>query len=230
MLKKILKWILKIIAGAVILSVLWVVFLKFIPPPFGMAMFFRTVEYALDGEFIRMEKDWADYDEISHNFFRAVIASEDARFLQHSGIDWKAVDRAKKYNERNKGRKKQGASTISMQTAKNVFLCHDRTYLRKALELYFTVLIEAVWGKKRILEMYANVVEFGKGLYGVEAASQKFYGKPASKLTQHQAAMLAAMLPSPRRWNPLKPTKYLKKRQGWALARMNSISLKKLEE
>lgn len=229
MFKKIFKWTISIIAGAILLSVLWVVMLKFLPPPFGMAMFFRTFEYAFKGELVGMEKQWKGYDEISPNFFRAVIAAEDARFFTHSGFDWKAIDRAKRYNEIHKGRKKQGASTISMQTAKNTFLCHSRNYVRKGLEAYFTVLIEAIWGKKRILVMYANVVEFGKGVYGVEAASQKYFGRSAKDISKSQAALLAAVLPNPRLWNPAKPTKYNLNRQKWIQGRMGSISLRKIE-
>lgn len=229
MIKKIFKWTFYFISGVILSSVLWVVLLKFINPPFGNAMFFRTIEYALQGELVGMEKDWKCYDDISPHFFRAVIAAEDARFARHSGFDWDAIDRAKRYNKIHKGKKKQGASTISMQTAKNAFLCHSRTYIRKGFEAYFTVLIEAIWGKKRILEVYANIVEFGKGVYGVEAASMKYFGKNAKHLTKAEAALLASVLPNPRLWNPAKPTKYNLKRQRWVMNRMNSISLRKIE-
>jgi len=187
----------------------------------------RIVEGAFDGKMIGVEKDWESWDNISKNFYRAVVSAEDARFMQHSGIDWKAVEAAQKYNERHKGKKKRGASTITMQTAKNAFLWHGRNYVRKGLEAYFTILIETIWGKKRILEVYANIVEFGEGLYGVEAAAQKYFKKPASKLTKREAALLAAILPNPRLWNPARPTAYLNKRANWVMARMNSVRIPK---
>jgi monofunctional biosynthetic peptidoglycan transglycosylase len=213
--------------GFVILSVMGVVIFKFINFPATPIMVIRIVEGAFDGKMIGIEKDWESWENISKNFYRAVVAAEDARFMQHDGIDWKAVEAAQKYNERHKGKKKRGASTITMQTAKNAFLWHGRNYLRKGLEAYFTILIETIWGKKRILEVYANIVEFGEGLYGVEAASQKYFKKPASKLTKREAALLAAILPNPRLWNPAKPTAYLNKRANWVMARMNSVRIPK---
>lgn len=225
--KKILKWLLLSIAAFVIISVFWVLMYKFINPPATPIMFIRVVESWFDGESIGIEKDWVSWDKINKNFYRAALAAEDARFMQHDGIDWKAVEAARKYNERHKGKKKRGASTITMQTAKNAFLWHGRNYLRKGLEAYFSILIETIWGKKRILEVYANIVEFGEGLYGVEAASQKYFKKPASKLTRRQAALLAAILPNPRLWNPARPTKYLSKRAGTIMARMNHVRIPK---
>lgn len=220
-----MKWLLLIAAAFVLYSVLWVVMYKFINPPATPVMFIRVAEGWIDGESIGIEKDWVDWEEINRNFFRAAVAAEDARFMQHGGIDWKAVKAARKYNEKHKGKKKRGASTITMQTAKNAFLWHGRNYLRKGLEAYFTILIEAIWGKKRILEVYANIVEFGEGLYGIEAASQKYFNKPAERLTKRQAALLAAILPNPRLWNPARPTKYLNKRAGTIMARMNQVQI-----
>jgi monofunctional glycosyltransferase len=220
-------WLIYATAGFVILSVMGVVIFKFINFPATPIMAIRIVEGIFDGKMIGIEKDWECWDNINKNFYRAAVAAEDARFMQHSGIDWKAVEAAKKYNERHKGKKKRGASTITMQTAKNAFLWHGRNYVRKGLEAYFTILIETIWGKKRILEVYANIVEFGEGLYGVEAASQKYFKKPASKLTKREAALLAAILPNPRLWNPAKPTAYLNKRANWIMARMNSVRIPK---
>lgn len=222
-----MKWLLYAIAGFVVLSVLGVIVFKFINFPATPIMGIRIVEGAFDGKMIGVEKDWESWDNISKNFYRAVVSAEDARFMQHSGIDWKAVEAAQKYNERHKGKKKRGASTITMQTAKNAFLWHGRNYVRKGLEAYFTILIETIWGKKRILEVYANIVEFGEGLYGVEAAAQKYFKKPASKLTKREAALLAAILPNPRLWNPARPTAYLNKRANWVMARMNSVRIPK---
>ncbi len=155
------------------------------------------------------------------NVFKAVMSGEDARFMQHEGFDWKAIERAQRLNKTRK--RPLGASTISMQTSKNTFLWHGRNYVRKGLEAYYTVLIEALWGKKRILEVYVNVIEWGDGIYGVEAASKFYFNKSASQLTQREAALLAAVIPNPRRRNPAKPTPYILKRASFIQGRMNSI-------
>jgi len=212
------------------LSVFTVVLYKFVPPPVTPHMIIRVFEGVIEGNLVWIDKDWVQYEEISPNVFRAVIGAEDARFMRHNGVDWRAVEDAKRYNERHKGRKKRGASTITMQTAKNTFLPHARNYVRKAVEVYFTYLIEYIWGKKRILEVYANVVEWGPGLYGVEAASQKFFNKSAVKLTKREAALLASVLPNPRRWSPDKPTQYIKRRVEWIMNRMNSVAIPKKDK
>ena len=209
----------------VVSSVLFVTVYKFIDPPFTPIMVIRIYEGWFDGRNITIHKDWVDYNEISPNFFKAVIASEDGKFFQHSGFDWQAIERAYKYNKRHKGRKKQGASTISMQTAKNVFLWHGRVYLRKALEAYFTVLIEWIWGKQRILEVYANVIEFGEGIYGVEEAAERFFGTSAANLSPREAVLLTAVLPNPRRWSPDAPTNYIRKRAATIRERMRAVHL-----
>ncbi len=209
------------IAGSVILVVIF----KFIPPPVTPLMIIRVVESIGEVEAVGIEKKWVGYEDISPNLFRAVISGEDGRFMRHGGIDWRAVEHAQRYNKIHKGKRVHGASTITMQTAKNTFLWHDRNFIRKGLEVYFTYLIEFIWGKKRILEIYANVVEFGKGLYGAEAASQKYFNKPASKLTKREAALMAAVLPNPRKWSPARPTKYIEKRSAFIRGRMNSIAL-----
>ncbi len=221
-----MKLILISLAVFIISSLVAVVATKFVNPPFTPIMVIRIFEGWFDGRNITIHKDYVGYDEISPNFFRAVIASEDKKFYRHNGFDWQAIDRAYKYNKIHKGRKKLGASTISMQTAKNVFLWHGRVYLRKALEAYFTVLIEWIWGKQRILEVYANVIEFGEGIYGVEEASKRFFGKPAIKLTPKEASLLAAVLPNPRRWSPIQPTRYIKKRANNIRQRLRAIPLK----
>jgi len=206
-------------------SIFWVLAYKIMPPPATPIMFIRLFEGS-EG----INKQWKSYENISPNLFKAVIAAEDARFFEHKGIDWDAVEDAKKYNAKHKGKKKRGASTITMQTAKNAFLWHGRNWARKGMEVYFTYLIELVWGKKRILEIYVNIIEFGDGLYGAEAASQEYFGKSASKLTKREAALLAAVLPNPRRWNPAKPTAYINSRAGTIQARMNAVSLKSITE
>jgi monofunctional glycosyltransferase len=224
------KWLFYVIIGAFLGSILMVVIYKFVPAPYTPLMFLRVIEGAFDGKSVGIDKDWVSYDEISTYFFRAVISGEDARFMKHGGIDWRAVEAAKKYNERNQGKKLRGASTVTMQTAKNVFLWPGRNYVRKAFEVYFTYLIEAIWGKQRILEMYANVVELGDGVYGVEAASQKYFGKPAKNLSKREAALIASVLPNPRRWSPAAPTKYINKRVGFIMGRMNSVAIPKVNQ
>jgi monofunctional biosynthetic peptidoglycan transglycosylase len=190
-------------------------------------MVLRVVEGIFEGKTIGIDKDWESYNNISPNLIRAVVSGEDRKFMSHKGFDWDAIDAAKKYNQRQKGKKLRGASTITMQTAKNTFLWHGRNYIRKGMEAYFTVLIEAVWGKKRILEVYVNVVEFGEGIYGAEAASQKFFGKPAKDLTKREAALLAAVLPNPRRWSPASPTPYIMKRVAFIMGRMGGMRIPK---
>lgn len=224
---KIIKFILWSIAAFFAFSILTVVVYRFVPPPITPLMVIRMLEGGIEGRWVGIEKDWVSYDEISPNLFRAVTSAEDGRFMRHNGIDWKAVEAAKKYNEAKKGKKLRGASTISMQTAKNTFLWHGRNYVRKGLEAYFTYLIEYIWGKKRILEVYVNVIEWGDGVYGAEAASQKYFGKSASALSKREAALLAAVLPNPRRWAPNVPTKYINRRVRFIQGRMNSMPLPK---
>ncbi len=171
----------------------------------------RTIEYGLDGKWVPINKDWVTIDEISPHLQKAVIASEDPKFLSHYGFDFKAIARAIHANKKRKV--KMGASTITQQTAKNVFLYPARTYFRKALEAYFTILMEMLWDKKRILEVYLNVIELGPGVYGAEAASRYYWKKPASKLTQGESQLFAAILPNPRRWNPKRPTNLVLKRR-----------------
>ncbi len=225
--KKILKWTLKLVIGFVIGSVLLVAVYAVIRPPFTILMVERVVEGWFDGKSVGIDKQWRSYEEISPNVFKALMSGEDAKFLSHDGFDWKAIERARERNKRSDGKKLYGASTISMQTAKNVFLWPGRNYIRKALEAYFTVLIEAVWGKKRILEVYANVIEWGDGIYGVEAAAQFYFKKSAKNLSAGEAALLASIVPNPRRWSASKPTSYIMKRKGFILARMNSIAVPK---
>jgi monofunctional biosynthetic peptidoglycan transglycosylase len=173
----------------------------------------RTIEYAFQGKWVSINKDWVSIDEISPHLQKAVIASEDPKFLSHNGFDFEAILKAIDANKRRKV--KMGASTISQQTAKNVFLYPSRTYLRKGLEVYFTLLMEALWDKRRILEVYLNVIELGPGIYGAEAAAQYYWKKPASKLTLGEAQLFAAILPNPRRWNPKKPTNFVLRRRNF---------------
>jgi monofunctional biosynthetic peptidoglycan transglycosylase len=163
-----------------------------------------------------------DYDEMSYQAKLAVISSEDQIFPDHSGFDWKNIRKAMKYNQKKPGRIR-GASTISQQVAKNVFLWQGKSYVRKGLEAYFTKMIEWIWGKKRILEVYLNVIEMGKGIYGIEAAAQTYFKKPATKLTRREAAMIAACLPNPKKFTvkPLHP--HIVGRSSWILRQMNNL-------
>lgn len=189
---------------------------RFVPPPITPLMVIRLIS----GE--GLHKTWKSYTDISPNLARAVIASEDARFCLHNGFDWRALDKAWARNQHN--RRILGGSTISNQTAKNVFLWPDRTYIRKAIEFYFTVLIEAFWGKKRILEIYLNVIEWGPGTYGAEAAARFHFKKSAHDLTRREAALLAAILPNPRHWSASKPSAYIRGRASTIEARMAAVA------
>ncbi len=190
-------------------------------------MVIRVFEGWFEGRNIGIEKSWVSYDDVSPNMFRAVISGEDAKFMRHDGFDWNAIETAKRYNASHHGNKMRGASTITMQTAKNAFLWHGRNYVRKGLEAYFTFLIEKIWGKKRILEVYVNIIELGEGIYGVEAASRHFFSKTAKELTKREAALLASVLPNPRRWSPAEPTQYIEGRVSFIQGRMGGIGLPK---
>lgn len=191
------------------LSVLWVVALKWIPVVRTPLMDIRAREYRGDDSY-KFRKHWVKLEDISDNLVLAVMSSEDSRFLDHKGFD--RVEIRKALDEKKSGKRVRGASTISQQTAKNVFLTPCRTVVRKVLEAYFTVLIENIWGKRRIMEVYLNVAEFGKGVYGAEAAAKQYFDKPASKLSARESAMLAACLPSPLKRNPARPSDYLRQR------------------
>lgn len=219
------KLIFKIIVLFILGSVFLVAVYTVINPPITPLMLLRPIEGIIQGKLVGIDKDWVDYEEISPNLFRAVISAEDGKFLRHDGFDWNAIKRARRINTMRKGKKIIGASTISMQTSKNVFLWQGRNYIRKGLEAYFTILIEAIWGKKRILEIYVNSIEWGNGIYGVEAASQQYFKKSAKTITKREAALLAAVLPNPRKWSPAAPTGYIKQRSNGIQARMGGIAL-----
>ena len=184
--------------------VLAVIVFRFVPPPVTPLMVIRAVE----GK--GLDHRWKSINKVSPALPRALIAAEDAKFCDHRGFDFEALQKAYANNE--KGRKIRGGSTISQQTAKNVFLWPGRSYVRKGLEAWFTVLIETFWGKKRIMEVYLNSIEYGPGIYGAEAASRRYFGIGADKLSSAQAARLAAILPSPLKWKVVKPGRYVAKR------------------
>lgn len=221
MVKKIFRWIWKAMLWFFGLSILSVIIFKWVPVPITPLMITRAVDHKLDGKEMTCSHDWEPLENISPNLQRAVIASEDGNFLKHNGFDFKAMQKAFKNN--NKGRKLKGGSTISQQTAKNVFLWQGRSYIRKGLEAYFTVLIELLWGKERIMEVYLNSIEMGDGVYGAQAAAEHWYQKDAANLTTIQAASIAAILPSPRRYKATNSGPYVSKRKNKIVRIMRHI-------
>ena len=203
------------------ISIFLVVFFKFIPVPFTPLMVIRIIENKSSGKEIYFGHDWVPIEHISNNLQKAVIASEDGTFLTHHGFDFNALQKAYENNE--KGRRIKGGSTISQQTAKNVFLWQGRSYFRKGLEAYFTVLIELVWGKERIMEVYLNSIEMGDGIYGAQAATQYWYRKDASSLTMMQAAGIAAILPNPRKYKATGSSSYINNRKARIVRVMRHI-------
>lgn len=218
--RRTLRWLARALALFVGITVIVTALYGFIPPPITPLMVIRLFE----GDWI--SKDWVPYEEISPNLARAVIAAEDSGFCAHWGYDFEAIEKALKHNEKSK--RLRGGSTISNQTAKNTFLWPGdfwlTRYARKAVEPYFTALIELMWGKKRILEVYLNVAEWGRGVYGAEAAAQYHFHKSAADLTRREAALLAAVLPSPRRSSAGKPSNYISRRASTIQARMNDTA------
>ena len=190
---------------------LWVLVLGWCPVYVTPLMIQRSVQYRNDKSF-QTRKTWVPYERISPEMARAVIASEDNLFDKHNGFDWKAIRQAQKEYE--SGRRRRGGSTISQQTAKNVFLLPHKSMVRKGFEAYFTVLIELMWDKERIMEVYLNVAEMGKGIYGVEAAAEAYFGTSAAKLTRRQACLIAACLPNPVKRNAGRPSPYISRRAG----------------
>jgi monofunctional biosynthetic peptidoglycan transglycosylase len=219
---RLLRGLLLVVAAWATLIVGSVVALRWIDPPFTAFM----VESRIGALFSRepgyqFRHDWRDWDRISKNAALAVVASEDQLFPNHNGFDFKQIDKALEAHER--GRRVRGASTISQQVAKNLFLWPGQSWVRKGFEAGITVLIEACWDKRRILEVYLNVAEFGRGTYGVQAASRRFFRKDANRLTAAEAALLAAVLPAPKRFKVDAPSRYVRIRQAWIVEQMASL-------
>ncbi len=202
----------------IILSFALVFLFKWIPIPITSLMVIRNIEQYQDDKPITWEHDWVSIDKISSNLQLAVICSEDQNFLKHNGFDIKAIEKALENNK--KGKRVRGASTISQQTAKNVFLWPDRSWLRKGLETYFTFLIELTWSKERIMEVYLNSIEMGNGIYGAEAAAQYWYNKSAAKLSPMEAASIAAILPNPLQYKAHPASNYITGRKLWIKKQM----------
>lgn len=215
-------WIWKLPLLLALLSVVQVLALRFIDPPFTSFMAIRQFEALRAGDTgFRIAHDWRDLEEIGPSLPLAVVAAEDQNFLRHRGFDLEAIERALEHNAR--GGRVRGGSTISQQLAKNLFLWSGRSWVRKGLEAWYTGLIEALWPKRRILEVYVNVVEFGDGIYGAQAAARSFWGKDAGALTTSQSAHLAAVLPSPRRYSAHRPGPYVQKRARWIERNMRNL-------
>lgn len=216
------KIIRRIVAAFFASTILVVVAYKFIPVWFTPLMFIRTAQHVSSGEMPRLHHHWVPIEEITPDMPIAVMASEDQRFLIHHGFDFDAIQKAVERNMK-AGKKKYGASTISQQTAKNVFLWPGRSWLRKGLEMYFTTLIELVWGKERIMEVYLNSIEMGDGIYGVDAVAEHHFGKTASSLSKRDCALIAATLPNPRRFSSKDPSQYMRKRQRQIVKEMKHV-------
>ena len=229
-------WLWKLPLAFVVFSIAQVLALRFIDPPFSMFMVARQLDAALAGDVrFRIAHDWRDMDAMSANLPLALVASEDQNFASHNGFDFVAIEKAHKHNEKmveraeKRGkpvRRLRGASTISQQTAKNLFLWQGRgptRWLRKGLEVWYTALIELLWPKTRILEMYANVAEFGDGIYGGQAAARSFFRKDAARLSAAEAARLAAVLPSPKRYSAARPGPYVQRRARSIERQMRAI-------
>lgn len=211
---KLIKRLIYIVLIFQILSVFWG---RFFNPIITWTQLGGIIQYQ------KLNRDYVAYDEIGSWVKKAVIASEDQNFYKHNGFDIKAIERAIKNNE--KGKKIQGGSTISQQTAKNIFLWNGRNWFRKGLEVIYTFVIEKLWSKEIILERYLNSIEMGQGVFGVEAASQYYFGKSAKNLTKSEAAWIAVVLPNPKKYDPKNPTPYLRKKHNWVMKQMNHISL-----
>ena len=212
------KKIKKLIFILILANILFIVWGKFYNPPVTITQIGGLMQYG------KLKRDYVSYEEMGSNVKKAVIASEDQAFFSHNGFDYKAIEKAMKHNEQ--GKKLRGGSTISQQTAKNIFLWQGRSWIRKGIEAVYTFIIELVWGKDVILERYLNSIEMGRGVFGVEAASEYYFNKNAKNLTKSEAAWIAAILPNPKKYDPKNPSSYLKRKHSWIMRQMNNVNLK----
>lgn len=219
--KKMRKFILGSILYFLVSTCLIVIIFRFFPLPISSFMIQQKISDVLNGRSGTIEYDWVSFDKISNSIKLAVIAGEDQKFFDHFGFDIESIEKAIKQNKRRKITR--GASTITQQTAKNLFLWADKSFIRKGLEAYFTLLLELFWSKDRILEVYLNIAQFGNDVYGVQEASERYFKKDANQLTDLNAAMLAAVLPNPNRYIVNSPTSYQKRRIVWILKQMRQL-------
>ncbi|MDT0676362.1 monofunctional biosynthetic peptidoglycan transglycosylase [Autumnicola musiva] len=217
MIKRIFRFLLKIIGYLLLFSIFMVLIYKWLPVPLTPLMAIRYFENPEED----IHHEWVPIEEISDRLQLAVIASEDQNFPNHNGFDFEAIEKAIENNK--KGKRVRGASTISQQTAKNIFLWPERSWFRKGMEVYFTFLIELFWSKERILEVYLNSIEMGKSIYGAEAAAKTWFGKPAANLSAYEAAAIAAILPNPRVYRANPASNYIQQRKNWIVRQMNNL-------
>lgn len=218
--KQLIKWIVVAFFASTILSV---VALRWLPVFFTPLMFIRLGQQLQAGQELTLHHHWVSIEQMAPSLPTAVMASEDARFLEHHGFDYKAIEHAAMRNMKHPEKNKMGASTISQQTAKNVFLWPGRSWLRKGFEVYFTTLIELMWPKQRIMEVYLNSIEMGDGIYGADAVAEWHFGTTAAELSAEQCALIAVSLPNPRRFNSASPSTYMLKRQQRILHEMKFV-------
>jgi monofunctional biosynthetic peptidoglycan transglycosylase len=217
----VVRWVGRALGVVVVAFLGLVAAYRVVDPPVTPLMLRNAFAYGIT-------KQWRDLDHIAPALVRAVVAAEDAQFLEHHGVDWEAIRHARDYNARHGDEPRRGGSTITMQCARNVFLWSGKSYVRKALEVGIAYAIEAVWGKRRILEIYLNVIEWGPGVYGVEAAARRSFGVSAAELDARQAALLAAVLPNPLRWSPAAPTRYLAAQAAVIARRATHVHVERL--
>ena len=218
--RAIIRWTVVAFLGSTILAV---VALRFLPVYFTPLMFIRCYEQMTEGKSLKMKHHWVPLNKISPSLPMAVMASEDAKFLKHHGFDYQAIEHAAERNRKHPEKRKLGASTISQQTAKNVFLWPGRSWVRKGFEVYFTALIELMWPKERIMEVYLNSIEMGDGIYGADAVAEEHFGTDAQNLTKAQCALIAATLPNPRKFSSKNPSAYMRKRQARIMREMKYV-------
>ena len=218
--RAIIRWTVVAFLGSTILAV---VALRFLPVYFTPLMFIRCYEQMTEGKSLKMKHHWVPMNKISPSLPMAVMASEDAKFLKHHGFDYQAIEHAAERNRKHPEKRKLGASTISQQTAKNVFLWPGRSWVRKGFEVYFTALIELMWPKERIMEVYLNSIEMGDGIYGADAVAEEHFGTDALSLTKAQCALIAATLPNPRKFSSKNPSGYMLKRQARIMREMKYV-------
>lgn len=227
-LRAIQKWLQRIVIFFFASTILAVLAYRWLPVPATPLMFIRCAQQVRHGQQLRLRHHWVPLDSMSKYMPVAVMASEDQLFMQHHGFDFNAIGQAVK--ERQAGKRQRGGSTISQQTAKNVFLWPTQSWLRKGLETYFTALIEICWSKRRIMEVYLNSIEMGDGIYGTEAVAQWNFGCTAAELTRADCALIAATLPNPLKFSSKEPSAYMLKRQTWIMRQMKHIDLMPKEE
>ncbi len=223
-LKKFLIWCRKALFIFLLASFGLTFIYRYLNPPFTPLMIIRTGEQIIRAEKIKFKYNWVDLKDMSPFVAKSALAAEDQKFYEHNGFDFDAIFTAFKTNQYSK--KIRGGSTISQQTAKNVFLWPGRSWIRKGMEAYFTFLIEFMWPKERVLEVYLNVIEMGKGIYGAEAAAQTYYDKSCKNLTKAESAAIASIFPLPLKWSPVNPSPYLIKKQAWIRKQADFVVLK----